>query len=363
MTPPTVLMIDGSDRGGIALYTATLVRGLRARGVAAALCAPAPNAVGCPPLPAVPWGDDFAEWSLARKRVAQIRGWVRRLVAVRRLVRSERPAIVHLQTAVAGPLEPILLRWLRRHAVVVRTIHNAVAHESTRGERRESALWALTDQLIVHSAEAAAVACTASGRPAAVIAPDLPDDPTPTRAAARRALGVGDGPVALLLGLLRPYKGVGLLADAWPAVRAQVPAARLVVAGSVLDRFDDLDRLAALDGVDARIGWLSDDDVQRWAAAADLCLLPYAHGAHSAVLHRSVVAGTPVLASPSLAEETERLRAGRVVALDARAWTDAIVDALTHPLPAPVPPPQGEQAAATIALYATLAATALPPGD
>ena len=37
--------------------------------------------------------------------------------------------------------------------------------------------------------------------------------------------------MALLLGLLRPYKGIGLLAQAWPKVAATLPDARLLLVG------------------------------------------------------------------------------------------------------------------------------------
>jgi glycosyltransferase involved in cell wall biosynthesis len=190
-----------------------------------------------------------------------------------------------------------------------------------------------------------------------VIPFDLPDEVPPTRADARAALGLGPEPTALVLGLLRPYKGIGLVADAWPRVLERVPGARLAVAGSVIDRFDDLDRLLSLPAVDARIGWLSDDDVLAWVAAADVALLPYAHGAISGVLLRAVLAGTPSLVSPALAEALDRHRAGRVVPLDVDAWVDAIAGALTAPLPAPVVTPPGAQSAATAALYASITAS------
>jgi glycosyltransferase involved in cell wall biosynthesis len=348
----SVLMIDASDRGGIADYTARLVADLRAAGCDVTLCAP-------PTLPSLPWGEEVRDWHPLRLRAVSLLAWTRRVITVRSLVRKAKPDVVHLQTAFAGPFEPALLGWLRTRAVVIRTIHNAVAHDDTRAGRREHALWRAADHLVVHGRDAAAIAEAAAGRPVHVIAADLPTEVAPTKAEARTALGVGDGPVALLLGLLRPYKGLGLLADAWPSVRVRVPAARLVVAGSVLEPFADLDRLVALDGVEARIGWLSDDDVLAWSAAADIGLLPYAHGAHSAVLHRAVVAGTPVLASPALEEEVDRLVAGRVVPLAPSRWADAMVDALTTPLPRPVASAPGQQAAATAALHREAAARRL----
>lgn len=351
-----VLMIDSSDRGGIANYTANLVAGLRQHGVDVALCAPVGRALGAPELPHLRWGVQIAGWGPLRRRAATIRSWTARAVTVVYAVRRLDPDIVHLQTAVAGPLDLVFVRWCRRRAAVVRTVHNAIAHQDTRADRREIALRRLVDHVVVHGTAAARVVASTPGRPVHMIPPDLPPEPGPDREAARAALGIGPGPVALVLGLLRPYKGIGLVADAWPGVREQRPDARLVVAGSVPDTFADLDRLLALPGVEARLGWLEDRDVLAWAAAADVVLLPYIHGAHSAVLHRAVVAGTPVLASPALADETARFDAGRVVPLSAPAWTEAIVGALTTALPRPHRAPAGQQAAATVELYRAIRA-------
>ncbi len=172
-----------------------------------------------------------------------------------------------------------------------------------------------------------------------VIPADPPPLTAPSRAEARARLGLDDRPRALLLGIIRAYKGIGIVADAWPAVHAALPDAELVVAGSLPEPLADFDRLAALDAVDLHIGWMSDDDMLLWAAAADVCVLPYAHGVHSAIMHNAVVAETPVLASPCLADELERLDAGRIVPLDPAQWSIAIIDALgAHPLPLPAPP-------------------------
>ena len=78
---------------------------------------------------------------------------------------------------------------------------------------------------------------------------------------------------------------------------------------------------------------MPEDDLDRWAAAADVLALPYGSGSHSGVLHRGLAAGTPVLASPPLAEEVYRTGAGAVVALDPDAWAEALAGALgAHPL-------------------------------
>jgi glycosyltransferase involved in cell wall biosynthesis len=117
-------------------------------------------------------------------------------------------------------------------------------------------------------------------------------------------------------------------------------------------RCEELDRLEALAGVEVRRGFIAEDEFDSWAAAPDVLVLPYRHGSHSGILHRGVAAGTPVLASPSLGDEVRRTGAGLVVPLDADAWADALVEALTgHPPPAPPVPTGRATALATLAVY------------
>lgn len=51
------------------------------------------------------------------------------------------------------------------------------------------------------------------------------------RARLRAELGLGNAPVAVFVGRIEPVKGADYLLDAWPAVTAHVPAARLLIIG------------------------------------------------------------------------------------------------------------------------------------
>ena len=114
----------------------------------------------------------------------------------------------------------------------------------------------------------------------------------------------------------------------------------------------DLTLLEACSGVEVRRGFVPEGDLDLWAAAADVLVLPYAVGSHSGVLHRGLAAGTPVLASPPLAEEVRRTGAGAVVPLDPDAWAEALVRALGDRPPAPPGPPTGRGTArGTLEVY------------
>jgi glycosyltransferase involved in cell wall biosynthesis len=236
----------------------------------------------------------------------------------------------------------------------VLTIHDPVPLEGgARAAADQARRWRAADALIIHGEEPRCfVEASAPGVPVHVVPVDLPlGGPAIGRTEARKRLGLEDVPTALLLGQVRPYKGIGLLAQAWPQVAAALPGSRLLVVGEAYESAD-LALLEACSGVEVRRGFVPEDDLDLWAAAADVLVLPYSVGSHSGVLHRGLAAGTPVLASPPLAEEVFRTGAGAVVPLDPGAWAEALVPALsTLPLPRPDAPTGRGTARGTLGVY------------
>ena len=276
------------------------------------------------------------------------------VVSLRRAISRAAPDVVHLQAEVVPGIDRWVLRWIRRRAGVVLTVHDALAMGGeARVDADDARRWREADAIIVHSEQSRAVVTAhAVATPVYVVPVDLNlGSVVLRRHEARSRLALEDGPIVLVLGFLRPYKGLGLLASAWPAVARSVPEARLYLVGEAHPS-DELDRLCALDGVELRPGFLPDEEIDFWAAAADVVVLPYDRGSHSGILHRALAVGTPVLASPPLAEELEYTGAGRVVALDPDQWSAAITGALG---PDGLPPPPtltgGKTAATTIHIY------------
>jgi glycosyltransferase involved in cell wall biosynthesis len=265
------------------------------------------------------------------------------------------PDIIHCQAQVVPGVDHLVITGLRRRAPVVLTVHDP---ESMMGGRQvlpeEVRRWRRADAIVVHSEQARTlVARHAPAVPVSVVPVDLNlSASVMPRAEARRRLGLGKSPIALLLGFLRPYKGLALLASAWPAVADANPEARLMLVGEPYPS-DELNRLSTLDGVELRSGFLPDEEIDIWAAAADVLVMPYDRGSHSGVLHRAVAVGTGVLASPPLEQEVQSTMAGRVVPLEASAWSSAILGALgSDPVPPPKPPAEGRSTArATIEVY------------
>jgi glycosyltransferase involved in cell wall biosynthesis len=354
---PRVLIVDASDRGGIALYSARLRAALEREHTPVQLAAP--PGVGDPhvALRSLRWGPEVEHMSRPELYAQRLRELVPSAWAVLRAVRRARPDVVHVQTEVVPGLDPAVLKVISRQVPLVLTIHDPVPLEGgARAAHDQARRWRAADALIVHGEEPRLfVEASAPGVPVHVVPVDLllggvglPRD------TARARLGIGGGPAAVLLGQVRPYKGIRLLSEAWPHVHAVSPTSRLFVVGEAYDSAD-LARLEGSAAVEVRRGFVSDEEVDLWAAAADVLVLPYSVGSHSGILHRGLAMGTPVLASPPLAEEVYRTCAGQIVPLDARAWADALAAALgDRPLPRPATPTGQGTARGTLDVYAAV---------
>jgi glycosyltransferase involved in cell wall biosynthesis len=130
---------------------------------------------------------------------------------------------------------------------------------------------------------------------------------------------VAGGPRFLLFGRMRAYKGLDLLRDAWPLLRACHPKAELLVVGE-----GDAEALApglsALPGVRVEARWLAEADIPPLIAAADTVVLPYREGSQSGVVSLAHALGVPVVVTPvgGLAEQARHGHDG-VVARDMSA--------------------------------------------
>jgi glycosyltransferase involved in cell wall biosynthesis len=121
-----------------------------------------------------------------------------------------------------------------------------------------------------------------------------------SRTDARRQLRVPDGTVALLLiGALKPYKGLNELLDAVDRVGAERPGSiMLLVAGKPDDAPETqqfIARAAQHPAVRLLPGKIPDADIQVLMRAADIVALPYRRSLNSGVLALALSFGRPVL--------------------------------------------------------------------
>ncbi|HEX3174410.1 MAG TPA: glycosyltransferase family 4 protein [Solirubrobacterales bacterium] len=104
-----------------------------------------------------------------------------------------------------------------------------------------------------------------------------------------------EGPVVLFFGLLRPYKGIDTLLEAFRRVRG----AELWIAGNPRMEIEPLRRLAA--DVPGRIRFLprfiEDAEIPAIMRRADVVALPYRDVEHSGVLYAALAFGKPLVLS------------------------------------------------------------------
>ena len=107
-----------------------------------------------------------------------------------------------------------------------------------------------------------------------------------TRAAAREELGV-DGRMILFFGYVRPYKGVGVLLDAFAEVLARMDAVLYVVGEIYEGRERYLAQMKTL-GIEDRVRlidrYVGNEEVEKYFSACDLVVLPYLSATQSAVV-------------------------------------------------------------------------------
>ncbi|MGV1050008.1 MAG: glycosyltransferase family 4 protein, partial [Solirubrobacterales bacterium] len=121
-----------------------------------------------------------------------------------------------------------------------------------------------------------------------------------------------EGPVILSFGLLRPYKGLEVLLEAF----SEVPGAELWIVGNPRMSVEPLRELAALTGARVRFvaRFVEDAEIPAIFRAADVVVLPYLDAEHSGVLYTGLAFGKPlVLSAVGGFPEVAETGAGRLV--------------------------------------------------
>jgi glycosyltransferase involved in cell wall biosynthesis len=308
--PPAGQLHGGHS--GVASYTANLARALARHGVRVSVIAPMLE------------GDPtrFRDGTVEIERV--VPAGRRALGSAMAAASATAAGVVHLQWELflyggASALAGLGATMLPRPVPLVTTMHQVVDPiDVDRGYTRlhrvpapplvartgiravQRALVRASTATIVHEAQFVDILGDGRYIPHGVERPVRPD-----KTAARRHLGAGPGLTVLCFGFLAPYKGLELAIE---AARLSGGDVQLVIAGG------EHPRLAACEyGVELRrharhvrfTGFVADDDVAKWFAAADIALLPYPKPfASSGPLALALAHGTPILLSPALARCT-----------------------------------------------------------
>jgi glycosyltransferase involved in cell wall biosynthesis len=258
------------------------------------------------------------------------------------LLASRRAAdVVHFQWLAVQQLDQALVRAFRRPRVL--TAHDVLPRESRFGQRAaQRRLYDAMDAVVVHSRhgrerltglgiDPARVHVIPHGvlRPGA--APPRPGE-APLRpgesAPLPPELPAFDGAVALCFGLLRPYKGIDVLLDAWRGIGG----AELWVVGA--PRMDTAPlRAAAPPGVRFVERFVSEREAAALFRRADLAVLPYRDIDQSGVLFTALGFGLPLVltAVGGFPEIAEAGAATLVPPGDAEALHTTLETLITHP--------------------------------
>jgi glycosyltransferase involved in cell wall biosynthesis len=217
--------------------------------------------------------------------------------------------VVHYQWLTMPALDPLLLPPLRPR---VMTAHYVLPPEPSRRQLVSARrAFGAMDAVIAHSEHGARRLREQVG-----LDPDrvrvihhgafdyltrLPDErPLPPE------LEGAEGPVILFFGLLRPYKGIDTLLEAF----RRVEGAELWIAGNPRMEVEPLRRLAA--EAPGRVRFLTrfveDAEIPAIMRRADLVVLPYRDAEHSGVLYAALAFGRPLVLSavggfPEVAEQ------------------------------------------------------------
>jgi glycosyltransferase involved in cell wall biosynthesis len=328
-------------------YCAPLTAALRAASIDAELVSPRfyPEPGYLDSYPRAPWVVDLVVHASRPRvvrlvvRAAEVAFNLTRLVA---RIADRRYDVVHVQWIPLETRSSLFMRFLRHRCDaagvrLVYTAHNAVPHD--RQYPRAGSLRQNLDAAHVVIAQTEHVAAQLNrdvGTKAPVIVighgPLFIDCDLPRHADAVARLGLTTGQIVLFLGLIRPYKGIDLLADAWPIVRESIPGAVLLVVGKVDHQLDDdVARLRTMPGVRVVDRYLSVQEMLDYHAACDIVVFPYRRISQSGALMTAVGLGRPVVVTPidGLLEQVRGLMSATVAdAVSAPAIADAIARAL-----------------------------------
>jgi glycosyltransferase involved in cell wall biosynthesis len=228
--------------------------------------------------------------------------------------------VVHLQWLAAPELDD---RLLRARAPLVFTAHDVLPRRTAAKRDLWQRLFGRFARIVVHSERAREqlAELVDPERLRVIPHPVFPSDPEQR----------DDGRTLLSLGIIREYKGLGDAIE----VTKRIDGARLLVAGDPLENVEGY-RSAAGDRAEWRLGYMSDEEMDRALGESTIALFPYRPEIdQSGALLRALGAGVPVVAYDvgGLGEPVRRFEAGRVVeAGDVDALTDAVRELLDDPI-------------------------------
>ena len=227
-----------------------------------------------------------------RGRAAKLAQHLPDMLRYRRAARAAQ--LVHFQWL---PLQQLDAWLLPRGMPLVLTAHDVLPHQPLPGQRAgQRRLYERADAVVVHSArgrERLVDEARVDRRKITVIPHGVLEPDPGAKATLPPELDATDGrPVVLCFGLIRPYKGIDVLLEAWRGI----DDAQLWVVG--MPRMDIAPlRAAAPDNVSFVTRFVSEGELAACFTRAEVAVLPYRRADQSGVLNTALGFGTPLLVS------------------------------------------------------------------
>jgi glycosyltransferase involved in cell wall biosynthesis len=196
-----------------------------------------------------------------------------------------------------------LVAKLMRRGKIIFVCHNVLPHEKSLVDKLLVRLaFLLPDGFLVQSREDRETLAGIRARAPVTVHPhpiyDFFGTGNLTRAVARTKMGAGDEPLLLFFGYVRGYKGLAVLIEAMPAIRARVPA-KLLVVGEFYDapaRYERLiERLGLGGAVRVENRYVGNEEVEAFFVASDLVILPYVSATQSGIVQIAIAFDRPVV--------------------------------------------------------------------
>jgi glycosyltransferase involved in cell wall biosynthesis len=276
---------------------------------------PVPEAVG------YRRSESFYRWGPAGSRFVKAAQHPIDMLRLARRVRSERRDIVHFQWLPIPTLDRRTLTSFPRPRVL--TAHDVLPRDvGPRRRRAARRLFDFVDVVVVHSEHGRGRLVNELGVPSEKVhvtphgafeyMTSLPEEGPIDPAA-----GPLEGrKVVLCLGLMRPYKGIDLLIEAF---RSAPEDAVLLLAGKAMMPIEPLRRRAQELGIGDRVRFVprfvTEPEIPAYFRRADLVVLPYREIEQSGVLATALAFGVPLLLTSvgGFTEIGERHGAARLV--------------------------------------------------
>jgi len=239
-----------------------------------------------PDAPGVRVVEDFYRWAPARgRRYARLAQHVPDLLRYRRTARAA--DVVHFQWLPVQQVDGHLLP--NRHPRLL-TAHDVLPREPSPGQLAgQRRLYERMDAVVVHSEHGAARLRDELGLDPALVHVIRHGALTGLDVPGEAPFAVPDKPVVLMFGLLRPYKGLDVLLEAWR--RAGLDAELWVIG---MPRGVDVSDVHG-PGVRTALRFVSAGELAGAFRAASLVVLPYREIDQSGVLFTALAFGKPML--------------------------------------------------------------------